>query len=62
MTFRFTPHLKGAHVWVAVFVASGPDTTFEKMGDLTMRADEWARFRTMFKADPSLTGIDVEAD
>lgn len=46
MIFRFTERLHGEHHHVRVFAASVPDA-FEKIGELTMRPDEWQHFRSL---------------
>jgi hypothetical protein len=66
MIFRFRHRLQGAHVGIAVFAAKAADLTFEKLGDLTLRADEWRHFRALLVrgggGDERPDGaIDVEA-
>lgn len=47
MIFRFRYRVQGGHVHVAVFAARRPGVTFEKMGDLVTRVDEWPHFRAL---------------
>lgn len=69
MIFRFKHERRGSHVHVAVFAASTLDTTFAKMGDLVLRAEEWPHFRVLLVPlgggdDPGDRGdgtIDIEA-
>jgi len=57
MIFRFHHNRHGAHVRIGVFAAKAPDLTFEKLGELTLRLEEWPALRALLHASPGFVGV-----
>lgn len=57
MIFRFHHNRHGGHVRIGVFAASRPEVTFEKLGELTLRTDEWPDLRTLLHESPGFLAV-----
>lgn len=57
MIFRFHHNRHGAHVRIGVFAAKAAGLTFDKLGDLTMRDDEWPDLRALLHRSPGFLDV-----
>ena len=62
MIFRFHHNLHGGHMRVAVFAATRPEVTFEKLGELTMRAEEWPDLRALLHGSAGFLAVHGKDD